>query len=212
MIQRALRHFRRIDEKLFKAAMSLSRAERAAIERRLRTRMPARLLFDNVCETIIGQQLSGKAADTIYRRFEKLCGRITPKIVASKSLDDFRRAGISYAKGRALHDLSYKVSEGLLPLTKFHTMGDEEIRHRLIQVRGIGPWTAEMILMFSLGREDVFSNGDLGLQKAIWLVYNLKKLPSHDQMEKISKTYLPYRTYAAMILWRYLDTKKKRAP
>lgn len=206
-----LAHFKKVDPVLYGAAQSLPSSTLVQIEKRMRHRTPTKDLFDDLCSTIIGQQLSGKAADTIYQRFKKLCTRVTPGVVAKKSLEDFRAVGISYAKGRALHDLAFRTLHKQLPLKKLSTMTDEEVRHALIAVRGIGPWSAEMILMFSLGYEDIFSFGDLGLQNACMKLYKLKTRPHKEKLEKLSKPWAPYRTWAARILWKYLDEGKGRS-
>lgn len=213
MLQKAKNHFKRVDPKLHRALRSLSKEDQRGIEMKVSRRIPTAALFEDICWTIIGQQLSGKAANTIYGRFKALCGKkVTPNIVSSKSLEDFRSVGISYAKGRALHDFSSKVQEGIVNLKSFPALTDVEVKHALVQVRGIGPWTAEMTLMFSLGRPDVFSYGDLGLQKGIMEVHGFRTKPDYARMETLSKKWSPYRTYAALTLWRYLDTKKTRAP
>jgi DNA-3-methyladenine glycosylase II len=169
-----------------------------------------RMVFADICETIVGQQLSGKAAKTIFTRFQALCGKISAKRVVALNLEELRSVGISYAKGRALHDLADRIESGLLNLKDIDRIEDEELRHRLIAVRGIGPWTSEIILMFTLHRADVFSAGDLGLQKGVQLVYNLKSLPSHAYVTRVSLGWSPYRTYAALLLWRLVDSKKEQ--
>lgn len=207
---KAMRHFKKVDPTLWKAFSSLSKENFSRIDDRLDGKPNPRKVFEDICATIIGQQLSGKAANTIFKRFKALCPHTTPKCVATLNLEELRGVGISYAKGRALHDLSNKVVEGNLRLIDVTKIGDEELRHRLIAVRGIGPWTAEMILMFTLYRPDVFSPGDLGLQKGVQMVYAMKSLPTHEQMLKKSLLWSPYRTYAAMLLWRLVDTQKER--
>lgn len=175
------------------------------------TLTPSRDFFASLCSDIIGQQLSGKAADTIYGRFETLFPKKTPTAQRMLKLPDekLRSAGISGAKTRSLKDLATHVVQKKVDLSKFPNMTDDEIKTTLIQVKGIGPWTAEMFLMFSLAREDVFSFGDLGLKKAIQRVYGFKKHPTEKQMIKLSKKWQPYRTYAARILWNILDAPEK---
>ena len=208
-LRKATAHFKKVDQKLFLAWKELSKESQRTIEHKLSRRLKAPALFEDICWTIIGQQLSGKAANTIFSRFKKLCGRVTPGVVSKKSIEDFRAVGISYAKGRALHDLASKTSEKTLLIKRFESMSDEEVVQALVTVRGVGPWTAEMTLMFSLGRPDVFSAGDLGLQKSIQQIYNLKKRPSRHDMDRLSKKWSPYRTYASLILWRHLDSIQK---
>ena len=163
--------------------------------------------FQSLCRSIIGQQLSRKAAQNIFDRFIKL---FKEKNVTSENLlkikdKDIRIAGLSYSKIKYLKDLAGKIVKNELKINKIDTLKNEEVIIELTKVKGIGRWTAEMFLMFSLSREDVFSNGDLGLKKGIQKIYKLKKLPTLKQMEKLSKKWIPYRTYASRILWRSLE-------
>ncbi|MFA6095447.1 MAG: DNA-3-methyladenine glycosylase [Candidatus Paceibacterota bacterium] len=168
-------------------------------------------LFRDIVWTIIGQQLSGKAADTIFDRFASLFP--DKKLVAEKILaleeSAMRSAGLSGAKARAIRNFSEHVMKGELKLEDFKKLDDVSVTAELTKVKGIGPWTAEMILMFSLGRTDVFSAGDLGLMKGLKELYGLRKLPDKKKVEKLSKAWSPYRTYAARVLWRVADSKKK---
>jgi DNA-3-methyladenine glycosylase II len=122
---------------------------------------------------------------------------------------ELRGAGLSFQKISYLKDLSERVISKEVELTKFGELPSEQIAEELIKVKGIGQWTAEMFLMFSLGRPDVFSFGDLGLQNAIMKSYKLKKKPVVKKMDKLSKKWSPFRTYAAIILWRSLDNEPK---
>ena len=163
--------------------------------------------FSNLCETIINQQLSDKAAATIFARFKKLFprGKITPQAILKLSHAKIRSCGTSNGKVSFLKDLAKKVLTEGLRLDGLDKLSDELIMKELTKVKGIGPWTAEMFLMFSLGREDVFSHGDLGLRKAIKKLYKFKKEPTRSQIEKIVEKWKPYRTYASRILWKSLE-------
>ena len=165
--------------------------------------------FLRLVRSIVGQQLSVKAASTIFERFENLFpkNQIKPDALLKISEENFRNSGLSRQKISYLKDLTAKVLEGELELNKFSQLGSEIITTELVKVKGIGQWTAEMFLMFSLGRPDIFSFGDLGLQNAIKKAYKLKTKPTLKQMEKISKNWTPFRTYAAFILWRSLDNQ-----
>ncbi len=112
---------------------------------------------------------------------------------------------MSWSKVRFVRDLADKVSAKFIQLPQLAQLSNEEVITELTKVKGIGPWTAEMFLMFTLGREDVFSFGDLGLAKAIQKLYNLKQKPTRKQLEKITKKWSPYRTHAALVLWKSLD-------
>lgn len=157
-------------------------------------------------ESIINQQLSGKAADTIFARLLKLFpgGKITPEALVKIPDEKLRKCGISYSKIKYLKDLSQKVATGSLEFDQFDQLDQEAVIAELIKVKGIGRWTAEMFLMFHLAREDVFSVGDLGLRHAIEKHYLKGKKASDQRLISISKKWSPYRTYASMVLWRSL--------
>ena len=165
--------------------------------------------FKSLCGEIIGQQLSSKAADTIYARFEKLFNgkKITPKDALKLQDQNLRNAGMSWSKVKFIKDLAQKVLEKNLQLDKLDKFSDELVMAELMKVKGIGPWTAEMFLMFTLQREDVFSHGDLGLRNAIKKLYKFQKEPTKKQIEKIVEKWKPYRTYACRILWKSLELK-----
>jgi DNA-3-methyladenine glycosylase II len=184
-------HFKRVDPIL------------ASVPVILEPIMPATDYFSDLCETIIQQQLSGAAGDTIWNRFLKLFPRLTPANLLAKSDKDIRAVGISWSKVSYLKNLAKYAKK--FDLTELRTMPDKEIITQLTKIKGIGPWTAEMFLMFTLGREDVFSFGDLGLRNAIKKLYKFKKDPSRKQMEKIVRKWTPYRTHAARILWKSLE-------
>lgn len=163
--------------------------------------------FVNLAETIISQQLSIKAADTIWLRFVKLFpkNKITPENVITTDTEKMRECGISYQKIGYIKDLAEKTLVSGIVFEQFDIMTDEEIIAELIKVKGIGRWTAEMFLMFTMGRPDVFSYGDLGIRKAIQRIYSLKKQPTQKKAEQIAKQWIPYRTVACRYLWRSLD-------
>lgn len=164
--------------------------------------------FKSLCEHIISQQLGGKAADVITKRFHSLfLHGVHPDAVLAVSDDEIRAIGTSWAKVRSLKDLSQKVKEKKVRLDALSRLSDTEVITELVQVKGIGPWTAEMFLMFSLGREDVFSYGDLGLKNAFKKIYGCKKDPSEKQIAQREKAWSPYRTYACRVLWASLDNR-----
>lgn len=163
----------------------------------------------SICREIIGQQLAGKAADAIFLRFLLLFPR---KIVSAKLLhhiadQKLRDVGMAWSKVRSLKDVAQKVIEGELVLKNIHNLHNEDVIKELTKVKGIGPWTAEMFLMFSLGRPDIFSHGDLGLRRAIQKVYGFTREPTKRQVEKLEKRWRPYRTYACLALWQSLEKK-----
>lgn len=165
--------------------------------------------FENLVYSIIEQQLSGKAAHTIYGRFLNLFpGRkFTPKSILDLDLNRIRSCGTSWAKARSLHDLSQKVMDGTLQLNKLKDLSDEEVTAHLVQVKGIGPWSAQMRLMFSLSRPDVLPLDDVGIQNAFVKHYGLKRNSKllKTKMLKIAQNWRPYRTVACWYLWKSLD-------
>lgn len=163
--------------------------------------------FSDLCETIINQQLSGKAGETIFRRFKKLFSKdlINPQELGKLPAEKIRKVGTSNSKVKYLKNLAELVVRKELNFDELTSKDDISIKNTLIKINGIGPWTAEMFLMFSLAREDIFSSGDLGLRKAIQKLYQFKKEPTVKQIEKLSQRWKPYRTHAARILWRSLD-------
>jgi len=198
LYKKAILHFKKVDPVLFNLAKAVE---------------PFKLSihpdpFIRLTRSIVGQQLSVKAASTIYERVEQLFEKsISPKGLIELPDNKLRAAGLSRQKVSYLKDLAQKVLDRHVELDKFGELESEKIAEELIAIKGIGRWTAEMFLMFSLGRPDIFSHGDLGLQNAIKRAYQLKKKPTTKQIERISSKWSPYRTYAAIILWRSLDNE-----
>lgn len=171
--------------------------------------------FDALAESIVYQQLSGKAASTIWRRVREIFGNpkfLDPKKVLATADDVLRAAGLSRNKTAAIKDLAQKTIDGVVPTARALTkMSDEEIVERLTQVRGIGRWTVEMLLLFDLVRPDVWPIHDLGVRKGFAKVFGKRKLPTPQQMMKLGEKWRPYRSVAAWYMWRALDTKTPRA-
>lgn len=193
-----LTHFRNADPVLFSVFAS---APEVLVPEDPRT------YFVSLCRTIIGQQLSTTVAEVIAGRFAALFGRkeITPKAVLGLSEETLRGIGMSGAKVRFVKDLAAKVANKDIVLEHLAAMNEQEVVTTLTTIKGVGPWTAEMFLMFTLGREDVFSYGDLGLKRAIQTLYKLRHEPSAAFMQKLSRRWSPYRTYAALALWEFKD-------
>ena len=163
--------------------------------------------FCRLCKEIICQQLSDKSGDAIFSRFKKIFSNelVQPLNILSLPNQKLRGVGMSHAKARYLKHLAEEIVHGDLPIFHLNSMTDQEIISKLTKVKGIGPWTAEMFLMFTLGRDDVFSFGDLGLKKAVIKIYGFKKDPTRKQIEKIISSWSPYKTYASRILWASLE-------
>lgn len=169
--------------------------------------IPSDNYFVDLIESVIGQQLSEKAGARILDRFYTLIPRtsLTPQKILTTPDDNIRSVGTSWAKVQYMKNIAQAFIDKTIDITAFSTLTNQEVISHLTQVKGIGRWTAEMFLMFSLGREDVFSFGDVGLQNGIMKVYGYTKLPSRRVLEKLTQKWSPYRTYAARILWRVLD-------
>ncbi len=163
--------------------------------------------FDALVRSIVYQQLSGKAAATIHGRYLALYGDRPHEADALLALSDdqLRGAGLSRGKMASIRDLATRITTGKLPLHELDAMGDEEAITYLSSVRGIGRWTAQMVLMFRLGRPDVVPELDLGVQKGIQLIYGLRTLPKPDRVLKISARWAPHRTIASWYCWRVLE-------
>lgn len=163
--------------------------------------------FQSLLESIIYQQLAGSAANVIYRRFIKYFDNVTPtpkQIISSSETELKSKIGLSSKKIEYLKDLSTKVVEGKIRLDQLSTLSDEEVISQLIEVKGIGTWTAEMFLIFCLGRPDVLPVTDLGVRKAMCKIYSLPELPKPAEMLAISQPWKPYRSVATWYLWKSL--------
>ncbi len=200
-VKDALNHFKTADPVLYKIAVKLELPEL----------LPHDNYFLELYDSIVSQQLSVKAANTIMGRLKKLYPNeeITPEYTLKLDAQAMREAGNSFSKIKYLKDLSERVVDGRLKLDKFKDLPEEEVMRELLEVKGIGPWTAEMFMMFSLGRPDLFSYGDQGLKNAIRAIYNLEERPTLEEALLISGKWSPYRTYACKILWKSLDNEPK---
>ncbi len=221
-----------------KAVMHLKKSDpvmRAIINRigpcRMRFGRPE---FHSLAEAIVYQQLNGKAAVTIFKRFAALAGEpLTPGGILKLSDEQMRSAGLSKQKSAYLKDLAAKTAAGFLDFSRLPDLPDAEVIEHLTQVKGIGVWTAQMFLMFTLKRANVLPTGDFGIRMAIYKHYldvqrakaakkiavqkklsapkkapkRKIKLPSPEQMEKIAKSWEPYRSVACWYLWQSMDTK-----
>jgi DNA-3-methyladenine glycosylase II len=199
MSRKAVNHLKRVDPKL------------AAVIERVG---PCRYTvaadgshFDAVARSIIYQQLSGKAAGTIHGRFRDLYGGRTPLAHELIATDDeqLRSAGLSRQKIGYLRDLASHVHERGLPIDTLHELDDDAIIEALTRVKGVGRWTAQMFLMFRLGRQDVLPDLDLGIQNGVQKAYRLRKRPTPARVLEIGAKWAPYRTIASWYLWRFVD-------
>ncbi|MEK7587447.1 MAG: DNA-3-methyladenine glycosylase [Patescibacteria group bacterium] len=200
MKTRVLKHFKAVDPILFSVLENIPNNHQL-------TPKKSPDIFSDLIESVICQQLSNKAGATIFERFRTLFPKkiITPKKVLAMPDEKIRSTGPSWSKVSYIKNIARAVVSGNLDLQKINEKSDEDVIVELTKIKGIGRWTAEMFLMFTLGREDIFSYGDLGLRKGIMKLYGYKKEPTEQQMEKLATRWKPYRTYAARILWRSLE-------
>ena len=164
--------------------------------------------FEALARNIVFQQLHGKAAEAIHARVLALFGggRLRPEDVLGAKDEEMRGAGLSAAKLAALRDLAAKTLDGTVPtLARMRRMTDEEIVERLTQVRGIGRWTVEMLLMFRLGRADVLPVGDFAVRKGFAIAYGLKESPKPKELTEYGERWRPYRSVASWYMWRAVE-------
>jgi DNA-3-methyladenine glycosylase II len=163
--------------------------------------------WEALARAIVGQQLSTKAAASIWAKLQaKFGGRTpTPEELLRKRRPTLRKAGLSNAKVEFLRDLAKRVGDGRLDLKRLASLSDEDVIAELVAVKGIGSWTAEMFLIFHLARPDVVSLGDLGIRRAVQIAYEMDELPGPEELEKLAEEWRPHRTLACLYLWRSLD-------
>lgn len=199
-MKKVLNHFKRVDPLLYQAAIKVRLLELMVKKKDHQDH------FENLCEAIVCQQLSGKAAEVIYGRFKRLFPNEKPVPDVLFKLEDqvVRDIGMSWAKVKYVKDLSERVLRGEIEIESLEKLSDKDIMDELTKVKGIGPWTVEMYLMFTLAREDIFSVGDLGLKRGIEKIYGLSN-PTKQQMLEMSAKWSPYRSYASRVLWKVLE-------
>jgi DNA-3-methyladenine glycosylase II len=165
--------------------------------------------YGALLRAIVGQQLSVKAARTIY---DQLCGLYgdrtpTPAELIATDPDELRGVGLSRAKAAYLRDLAEHVEDGELDLALLPELPDDEVSAQLIAIKGLGRWTVDMFLMFHLGRADILPVGDLGIRRAVQVAYGLADLPDASELTRIAQPWQPHRTLACLYLWASLDNE-----
>jgi len=197
------------DRKLMRADKVIRRLmeERGPIDPAIDRRGSRPDPWEALARAIVGQQLSTRAARSIW---EKLVGQFggklpTPEQLLRKRRETLRKAGLSNAKVEFLRDLAMRVKDGRLDLGRLQELPDEDVIAALIEVKGVGRWTAEMFLIFHLGRPDVVSVGDLGIRRAVQIAYGMDDLPGPEELVKLAEEWRPHRTLACLYLWRSLD-------
>ena len=197
--RRALAHLRKADERIARVIEQVGACRF--------TRRAEGTHFDALLRAIVYQQLSGKAASTILGRVLAIYGGRYPaaaELLATPE-EQLRAAGLSRQKLSYMRDLARRVHEGLLPVDRLDALADAEIIEALTAVKGIGRWSAQMFLMFRLGRPDVLPELDLGIRKGLQRAYRMRKLPTPKKVQAIGARWSPYSTYACWYLWRSLD-------
>jgi len=165
--------------------------------------------YGALVRSITGQQLSTKAAATIYGRLAALFDdrAPTPQELLEVDVEQLRAVGLSRAKAAYLRSLAEHVISGELAIDRLDQLSDDEVIERLTAVRGLGTWTAHMFLIFHLGRPDVLPTGDLGIRRGAQLAYGLEQLPKPAELEALAEPWRPHRTLACLYLWRSLDNQ-----
>lgn len=168
--------------------------------------------FESLVRSIVYQQLSGKAASTIHGRLAALFqgGRVQPEPLLDHADDTLRTAGISRGKIAALRDLAARTLDGTVPRAdELDSMTDDEIVERLVRVRGVGRWTAEMLLIFGLGRPDVLPVHDYGVRHGFKLTYRKRSMPTPEQLTRRGERWRPFRTVASWYMWRAVELARR---
>lgn len=173
-------------------------------------REPTEGLFHGLVQSIIGQQISMRAADTVWQRLCTLLGEVTPTTVAAAEEAALQSCGMSLRKASYLHGAAEAFLDGRIDESALSAAPDEEVIGALTQLKGVGRWTAEMLLIFSLGRQDVMSFGDYGLRKGLCLLYHHQDMPQ-ERFMRYARRFHPYGTAASLILWEIAGGKAPNA-
>lgn len=196
-----LDHFARHDHTLYRYLMTADNIIRVP------TPKPVDTHFQELCEIVIGQQLSNKAADTIIARFRTLFTSfpLLPDQILATPHSELRSVGLSNAKANYVRNIADFALTQQLDWSALVNQADDDVRQTLLTIKGVGPWTVEMFLIFVLARPDVFSPGDLGLKKGMMKLYGLSEHQVPSQLTKLTQSWRPYRTIASLALWHCLD-------
>jgi DNA-3-methyladenine glycosylase II len=165
--------------------------------------------FEALVDIVVSQQLSIAAADTIFGRVKEKVVPFDPPTLLATDAEVLRACGLSGPKQKHMKSIAAAILDGSLDLKRVRNMQDDDARAHLTAVKGIGPWTADIYLMSSLGRADIWPVGDVGLQAAITRALNLRKRPNEKQMEKLSRNWRPWRTVAARMFWMHEDSLRR---
>lgn len=198
----AYAHFKKVDPILHEAALPF----RGTYTMRPEPKKRNDQLFAALAASVVGQQLSMRAADTIWERVKMACnGKVTAQAIAKTAIPKLRKAGLSAAKVKTLKALSHAVLKENLNLLSLRTLTYEDAAARLTRIWGIGPWTVEMFLIFALGNKDIFSPGDLALVRALERLYELPKNTPRNELSLMVEKWSPHRSFACLVLWRVYE-------
>lgn len=188
--QKAIDHLKECDTKLKCAIERIGEIKRPTVPD----------LYEGLINSIIAQQISTKAAATVWGRLETLVGTVTPESVGQYGIEDIQKLGMTFRKATYIHEITSKILEGSLSLEAFKTLSDQEVIKALKALPGIGVWTAEMLLIFTLGRMDVLSYDDLGIRRGMMKLYGLTKL-ERKAFEEYRNLFSPYGSVASLYFW-----------
>ena len=156
--------------------------------------------FAALVHSIVGQQISTKAHETIWRRMENALGQVTPEAIDRLSVEELQGFGITFKKAAYIRNATQQVLDGTLNIQSLYTMNDNEVCARLSELDGIGVWSAEMLMLFSMQRPDILSFGDLAIQRGLRMVYHHRKI-TRELFEKYRRRFSPYNSVASLYLW-----------
>ncbi len=188
--EKEINYLKKKDKRLSEAIDRIGKIERRVIPD----------LFEALISSIVSQQISNKAADTVWKRFIDLIGEIRPETIITEDVNNIQKCGMSFRKASYIKNIAGSVYSGELNIYELNYMSDEEVIKKLTSLNGIGVWTAEMLMIFSMERPDIVSWGDLAIKRGICRLYNHKEL-TKTQFERYKKRYSPYGSVASLYLW-----------
>ena len=188
--EKEIEYLKKKDKKLSEAIDRIGKIERRVISD----------LFEALVSSIVSQQISNKAADTVWKRLIVLIGEIKPETIIAEDVNNIQKCGMSFRKASYIKNIAESVYSGVLNIDQLKHMSDQEVINKLISLNGIGVWTAEMLMIFSMERPDIVSWGDLAIKRGICRLYNHKEL-TKTQFERYKKRYSPYGSVASLYLW-----------
>ncbi len=188
--EKEIEYLKKKDKKLSEAIDRIGKIERRVISD----------LFEALVSSIVSQQISNKAAVTVWKRFIDLIGEVRPETIIAEDVNNIQKCGMSFRKASYIKNIAESVYSGVLNIDQLKHMSDQEVINKLISLNGIGVWTAEMLMIFSMERPDIVSWGDLAIKRGICRLYNHKEL-TKTQFERYKKRYSPYGSVASLYLW-----------